>query len=189
MGKKQGARAWLAVYNYCPGGYMRRKTFLASIVCGLIAFAFQPMPAAAAAPSLAGSWQFTLTPTAPPTPPVVPIPGRATVTTDGSVIETDGSEFVPNPPSATPINAATPGHGIWQLANTPTSLYVEYISLILNTDGSLFARNVTTMFLALNAKGNQFSGSYTTDQVMGGNTKILSTGTVSGQLIPHVPLP
>ena len=122
---------------------MRRKTFLASIVCGLIAIAVQPTSAAAATPSLAGSWQFTLTPTAPPTPPVIQIPGLATFTTNGSVIETDGSEFVPNPPSTTPINASTPGRGIWQTANVPGSLYVEYISLVLNTDGSLFARNVT----------------------------------------------
>jgi hypothetical protein len=168
---------------------MSRKTLFASMVCGLIAIAFQPMSAVAATPSLAGSWQFTLTPTAPPTPPVIQIPGLATFTTNGSVIETDGSEFVPNPPSTTPINASTPGHGIWQTGNTPGSLYVEYISLVLNADGSLYARNVTTMLIALNTKGNQFSGSYTTDQVIGGVTKTLSNGTVNGQLIPHVPLP
>jgi hypothetical protein len=93
---------------------------------------------------------------APPTPPVIQIPGLVTFTTDGSAIETDGSEFVPNP-STTPINARTPGHGIWQTGPTPGSLYVEYISLVLNADGSLSARNVTTMLLALNSKGNQFS--------------------------------
>ena len=168
---------------------MRRKTFLASIVCGLIAIAVQPTSAAAATPSLAGSWQFTLTPTAPPTPPVIQIPGLATFTTNGSVIETDGSEFVPNPPSTTPINASTPGHGIWQTANVPGSLYVEYISLVLNTDGSLFARNVTAMFLTLNTKGDQFKGTYTRDQVIGSVTTTVSSGTVSGHLIPHVPLP
>jgi hypothetical protein len=170
---------------------MRSKMFLASIVCGLIAIAIQPISATAATPNLAGSWQFILTPTAPPTatPPVVEIPGLATFTTDGSVIETDGSEFVPNPPSATPTNSSTPGHGIWQLANTPVTLYVQYISLVLNPDGSLFARNITTMFLTENSKGNQFTGSYTTDQEMGGATKTLSSGTVSGQLIPHVALP
>jgi len=168
---------------------MSRRTLLASIVCGLIAIAVQPMSAVAATPSLAGSWQFTLTPTAPPTPPVIQIPGLATFTTDGSVVETDGSEFVPNPPSATPINPSTPGHGIWQLANTPVTLYVQYFSLVLNADGSLYARNVTAMFVTLNSKGNRFTGSYTTDQLIGGVTKTLSNGTVSGQLIPHVPLP
>ena len=170
---------------------MRRKTLLASIVCGLIAIAIQPMSAVAATPSLAGSWQFTLTPTTPPTstPPIAEIPGLATFTTDGSVIETDGSEFVANSPSATPTNPSTPGHGIWQLANTPVTLYVQYISLVLNADGSLFARNITTMFLSENSQGTQFSGSYTTDQEAGGVTKTVSSGTVKGQLIPHVPLP
>jgi len=120
---------------------------------------------------------------------VIEIPGLATFTTDGSVIETDGSEFVPSPPSAAPFNAATPGHGIWQIAATPGTLYVEYISLVLNADGSLFARNVTTMFLTLNTAGNQFTGTYTTDQVIGSITRVLSKGTVKGQLIPHIPLP
>jgi len=167
---------------------MRSRTFLASIVCGLIVIAVQPMSAAAATPTLAGSWQFTLTPTVPPTPPVIQVPGLATFTTDGSAIETDGSEFVPNP-STTTINAHTPGHGIWETGPTPGSLYVEYISLVLNLDGSLYAKDVTTMLVALNSKGTKFSGSYTTVQEVGTVTITLSSGAVSGQLIPHVPLP
>jgi len=159
---------------------MRRTVFFASIVCGLIAIAVQPKSAAAATPTLAGSWQFTLTPTTPPAPPDIQIPGLVTFTTDGSAIETDGWES---------INAHTPGHGIWQMANVPGSLYVEYVSLVLNTDGSLYAQNVTTMLLALNSKGNKFAGSYTTVQEIGGVTTTVSSGTVSGQLIPHVPLP
>jgi hypothetical protein len=167
---------------------MPRKTFLAAIVCGLIAIAVQPM--SAGTPSLAGSWQFTLTPTS-PTPPVLEFAGLVTFTTDGSAIETDGSEFasIPNASAAAP-KTGTPGHGIWQLGNTPTSLYVEYISLVLNKNGSLFARNVTTMLVTMDATtGTTFSGTYTIDQVIGTVTKTISSGTVSGELIPHVPLP
>jgi hypothetical protein len=169
---------------------MLRKTLFASIVCGLLAIANQPMWAAT--PSLAGSWQFTLTPTTPPpTSANFEIPGLATFTLDGSVIETDGSEYAPYPPSsAVAGKVSTPGHGIWQLANTPTTLYVKYISLVLDADGALYAMNVTTMFLTVNATTpSTFKGSYTTEQVMGTLTKILSSGAVSGQLIPHVPLP
>lgn len=167
---------------------MSTRTFLALIVCGLIAFAVQPM--SAATPSLAGSWQFTLTPTVPPTPPVTEIAGLATFTTDGSVIETDGSEIVSVSSSATPVaHPATPGHGIWQIGNTPISLFVQYFSLVFQPDGSLYAKNVTTMLVTLGSTGTTFSGSYTTDQVIGGVTKVLSTGTVSGTLIPHIPLP
>jgi hypothetical protein len=169
-----------------------RKTFLVSIICGLVAIAIQPMSAVAAKPTLAGSWQFTLTPTTPPTttPPVIEIPGLATFTTDGSVIETDGTEFAPSTMSASPVaTAGTPGHGIWQMANVPGSLYIEYISLVLNADGSLYAQNVTTMIVVLNTKGNQFTGGYTTDQTIGTLTRVVSSGTVSGRLIPHVPLP
>jgi len=168
---------------------MSIKRALASMVCGLIAWLAQPNSAAAATPNLTGSWQFTLTPTAPPTPPVVQIPGLATFTTDGSVVETDGAELVPMASSTTPTKVASPGHGIWQIANTPALLYVQYISLVVEADGSLYARNVTTMTLSMNTAGNQFTGSYTTDQVIGGVTKNLSAGTVSGQLIPHNPLP
>jgi len=173
---------------------MSRRTVFAYIVCGLIATIVQPivqpMSAAPATPSLAGSWQFTLTPTTPPTPPVVEIAGLATFTTDGSVIETDGSEFVPIPSATTPVaRPSTPGHGIWQLANTPITLYVQYFSLVFQADGALYAKYVTTMFVTLNNTGDLFTGTYTTDQVIGNVTKKLSSGTVSGQLMPHVPLP
>jgi hypothetical protein len=165
---------------------MPSKTLSASMLGGLIAISCQPL--SAATPSLTGSWQFTLTPTS-PTTAAPAIPGLATFTSDGSVIETDGSEFAPSSSSAV-VKVNTPGHGIWQLANTPITLYVKYLSLVLDADGSLYATNVTTMFLTVNATtGSSFTGSYTTEQVIGTVTKILSSGTVSGQLIPHVPLP
>lgn len=167
---------------------MSRRTLIGYIVCGLIVMALQSTPAAAATPNLTGSWQFTLTP-ASATPPVA-IPGLATFTTDGSVVETDGSEFAPGPLSTSPIAMPnTPGHGIWQMANTPETLFVQYISLVLESDGSLHARNITTMFLTMNSKGNQFTGTYATDQVTGTVTTLVSSGKVSGQLIPHIPLP
>jgi hypothetical protein len=59
----------------------------------------------------------------------------------------------------------------------------------LNPDGSLYAQNVTTMIVVLNTKSNQFTGGYTTDQTIGTLTRVVSSGTVSGRLIPHVPLP
>jgi len=169
---------------------MRSKAFLASIVCGLIAIAVQPKSAAAATPTLAGSWRFTLTPTVPPTPvvpPVIPIPGLVTFTPNGSTIETDGSEFAPSP--TTTVAAQTPGHGIWENGPTPGSLYVEYISLVLNPNGSLFGENVTTMLVSLSANGRAFMGSYTTVQEANGVTTTVSGGTVSGTLIPKIPLP
>jgi hypothetical protein len=167
---------------------MSKRTLFACVVfAGFLALV---QVLSAATPSLTGSWQFTLTATAPPTPPVVPIPGLATFTSDGSVIETDGSEFaLTASATAAPAKTSTPGHGIWQMANTPETLYVQYISLVLDTDGALYARRVTTMFLTMNAAGNMFSGTYTTDQVTGSVTTLLSSGTVTGQLIPHVALP
>jgi len=169
---------------------MSKKTFFTALMCGLIAISVQPL--LAAPPSLAGSWQFTLIPGASPaTTPAVEIPGLATFTADGSAIETDGSEFAAVPSStATPVKSSTPGHGIWQMANTPETLYVQYISLVLEPDGSLFARNITTMFLTVDPMtGSTFKGTYTTVQIMGTIAKVVSEGKVTGTLIPHVPLP
>ncbi|MGC9949155.1 MAG: hypothetical protein ABSF64_22540 [Bryobacteraceae bacterium] len=166
---------------------MSIRTFAASIVCGLLAIAVQPTSAAAATSGLTGSWQFTLTPTNTATPPVQ-YPGLATFTSDGSVIETDGSEFLKSVSTTPIVTVSSPGHGIWELGNTPITYVVQYISLVLDTDGALYARNITTMTLSVSST-NTFSGSYTTDQVIGSVTKVVSSGTVSGQLIPHSPLP
>jgi hypothetical protein len=45
-----------------PEDDMLRKTFIALIVCGLIAFAMNPLFAQQNASSLVGSWEFSLTP-------------------------------------------------------------------------------------------------------------------------------
>jgi hypothetical protein len=71
----------------------------------------------------------------------------------------------------------------------PGVLFVQYFSLVVEADGALYATNVTTMTVSLNSAGNQFTGSYTTDQLIGGQTKLISSGTVSGTLIPRNPLP
>jgi hypothetical protein len=165
------------------------KTFLATTVCGLIAMLTQPMSMAATAPSLAGSWQFSLTPTTTSTPG--PISGLATFTTDGSVIETDTSEIVPGLPS-TSNGAATygsPGHGIWQVGPAVINLYIEYISLVANADGSLNAKNVTTMIVTMDSTGSQFTGTYTTTEASTSGLSKTTSGSVKGQLIPHPALP
>lgn len=171
---------------------MSTKTLLTSIFCGLILLLAQPMSMTAATPTLAGSWQFTLTPTTPPTPTST-VPGLATFTKDGSVIETDGLEVAPG--IASTVNGlgyGTPGHGIWQLLPCLCGYYVQYISLVVDTNGALHAKNTTTMTVTVSASssGTQFSGAYTTVQVgPAGSVPKTTTGTVSGQLIPHPALP
>ena len=171
---------------------MFQKTFLASMICGLLAILAQPTSAAAASPSLAGSWQFSLTPTTPPTP-TAPIWGLATFTTDGSVVETDTSEVVPGTASTVGATASatygTPGHGIWQVAPAVTNLFVEYLSLVANPDGSLFSKKVTTMIVTLTSNGAQLAGTYTTTEALSSGTTTTTSGSVKGQLIPHPALP
>ena len=167
--------------------FMFRKTFLATIICGLVAILAQPMSLAAATPSLAGSWQITLTPTSAPIP--IAISGLATFTAEGSMVETDTSEVVPGVSSTGAPTYGTPGHGIWQVLPDLTGLYVQYISLVASADGSLYARNITTMTVTLNATGSQFSGSYTTAEASVSGVTTTTSGTVKGQLIPHPALP
>jgi hypothetical protein len=167
---------------------MTRKTLLTSIVCGLLVLIGQPMSLVAASPSLAGSWQFTLTPATPAS--TLSIPGLATLTTNGSLIETDGTEVSPGISAAPPAPTyGTPGHGIWQLGPCMCNYYVQYFSLVVNADGSLYATNVTTATVTLASTGTQFSGTYTTIQEAAGSTKEIASGAISGTLIPHPKLP
>ena len=63
---------------------------------GLSLSAVEPVAAQAAnLPSLAGSWQLTLTPVSPTASVPVRVAALATFTSDGSVIETDATEVVP----------------------------------------------------------------------------------------------
>jgi hypothetical protein len=160
------------------------RSLLAWFVCGAIFSVAQSTSSSSNPPNLTGSWQMTLIPAQPSTLPSMEIPGLATFTADGSVIETDGSEL-----ATAALHPSTPGHGIWQLANTPVTLFVQYISLVLDPNGALRAKNTTTMFLSMHRQANRFSGTYQTMQTTGRTTKMISSGTVRGQLIPHVQLP
>jgi hypothetical protein len=168
---------------------MFRKMLFAWMAMGL---ALAASPAGAASlPSLTGSWQLTFIPANSPTP-LASIPGLATFTKDGSVIETDGTELVPGPDLTIPT-AGSPGHGIWQPAPAVGTLYVQYISIVVNPNGSLFGKNVTTLTgvtLVKATTGTSFSGTYTTQFVSpSGVVGKTTTGKVEGALIPHPALP
>jgi hypothetical protein len=167
---------------------MSKRILLTALFCGLAALVSQPVPAKAASPALTGSWQFTLTPLGPT--PTVPIPGLATFTSDGSMTETDGLELISGPSSTTGKLSGSPGHGIWQLGPPMTYFYVQYDSLVVNPNGSLNATNKTTMNVSLTSTGMTFSGSYMTQTISPQGTVLKTvTGAVTGQLIPHPPLP
>jgi hypothetical protein len=105
------------------------------------------------------------------------------------MIETDSSEVAPVAPAVTALYA-TAGHGIWQPAPAFGNLYIQFISLMVNQNGSLYARKTVTMGGALDSTGNNFSGSYSF-VLADPNGGVLATGsgTVTGQRIPHPVLP
>ena len=149
--------------------------------CGLMAFALQPMLLAQTGgtlPSLTGSWQFTEQSNS---AAAATVSGLATFTSDGSVIETDTGEVAVR---------ATPGHGIWQPGPAFGSLYIQFISLLANPNGSLHSKKTVTMLVTPNAAGDQFSGEYSFEVVdPTGHVPTTGSGIVTGQQIPHPALP
>lgn len=167
---------------------MKSKIVMALLGLGAVLCALEPLTAQTP-PSLAGSWQFTLTPGNPePT-----IHALATFTSDGSVIETDSSEvaLIISPSARNGgARAGTAGHGVWQPAPAIGNLYIQFISLIVNQNATLYARKTVTIYGALDSNGNNFSGGYSY-VLADANGVTLSTGsgTVTGQRIPHPLLP
>ena len=173
---------------------MSTKLLLTPIVCGLLALVAQPKPLSAAKPSLAGSWTLRFVQSTPtPTPPVTEFPGLATFTADGSLVETDGSELAPHPSATVTGSAAfgSPGHGIWQLTPSMTGFYIQYLSFSVNANGTVNSTSITTATVSMTTStsgGTTISGDYTTTTTSGTITKV-SSGTLTGQLIPHPALP
>ncbi len=170
---------------------MKSKLVLALLILGTVWWGMGTLAAQGTAPSLAGSWQLTLT-SAHPSPPVTAptIYALATFTSDGSVIETDSSGGAL--PSATlrATTRTTNGHGIWQPAPAVGNLFIQFINLVVTESGGLYGRKTVTISGALDAAGNNFSGtySYVLADPAGG---VLATGSgmVTGQRIPHPALP
>jgi hypothetical protein len=175
------------------GGDMKRKLVIACMPFGLILSAIQPLAAQATNPSsLAGSWQLTLIPAGPPAsgPPVAPVPGLATFTSDGSVVETDATEVVPMMNAAGTAVYGTPGHGIWQPGPAIGNLFIQFISLMVNHNATLHAKKTVTITGRLDSTGNHFSGNYSYELVDPAGLVIATgSGTVTAEKIPHPALP
>jgi hypothetical protein len=172
---------------------MSGRVLFASIVGGLMILNLQPKSLLAAQPSLAGSWTLAFTPSAPASTPPVQTPGLATFTSDGSVIETDGTELAPGPPtSAGALSYGSPGHGIWQLLPSFTGFYILYDSISVDATGALYSISVTvaTVTVTTTTSATALKGQYTTTTTgPTGTAPRTVTGTIAGTLIPHPPLP
>ena len=171
---------------------MKSKLIIALVIFGAVLSGLEPLAAQSPTPPpLAGSWQFTLTPARSNPPTTAPtIYALATFTADGSTIEADSSEVAPISPAVTNGIRATAGHGIWQPAPAFGNLYIQFINLVVNSNGSLYARKTVTIGGALDSTGNNFSGSYSyvlTDP--NGGVLATGSGTAAGQRIPHPALP
>ena len=170
---------------------MKSKLVLALLILATVWWGMGTLAAQGTAPSLAGSWQLTLT-SGHPSPPVTAptIYALATFTSDGSVIETDSTGGTLPSTTLRTTARATNGHGIWQPAPAPGNLFIQFINLVVTENGGLYGRKTVTIAGALDAAGNNFSGiySYVLTDPAGG---VLATGSgmVTGQRIPHPALP
>jgi hypothetical protein len=172
---------------------MKRGLLFACISFGITLMGTQPVVGQTTnSSSLAGSWQLTLIPNSLPVaePPVAPISGLATFTSGGSVVETDATEAVPTVGSTGMAIYGTPGHGIWQPGPAIGNLFIQFVSLLVNHNGSLHAKKTVTMTGRLDSTGNQFSGNYSFE-VVDPTGRVIATGsgTVTAQRIPHPLLP
>jgi hypothetical protein len=170
---------------------MKTKLAIALLILGTALSGIESAIGQTTPPSLAGSWQLTFTPTAPnPTVSGPAFSGLATFTTDGSTIETDSSELSLIMPVATAAMRATPGHGIWQPAPATGHLFIQFISIVANGNGSLYARKTVTITGALDSSGNNFTGGYNYTVIDPRGTSLgMGSGTITGQRIPHPVLP
>ena len=168
---------------------MKRTSFFSSRVLILIFILGGCSFGQSVLPSLAGSWEFRLTPNPDATGSTRVVSGLATFTTDGSVIETDSSEVIPG--QILRETFATPGHGIWQPGPAAGNLFVQFTSIVTNPDGSLRAKKIYTMTVRLTANGTQFRGAYNFELVNpdGQHGLASGSGTVTGQLMVHPLLP
>src|SRR6476619_1036292 len=140
---------------------MKSKLIISLLILAAALSGIMALASPATTPSLAGSWQLTLTPSGPTPTNAPPIQALATFTSDGSVIETDSSEVALISPSVVATSMrATPGHGIWQPAPAIGNLFIQFISLVVNPNQTVYARKTVTIFGALDAAGNNFSGTY-----------------------------
>ncbi|HYL99002.1 MAG TPA: hypothetical protein VEZ90_08615 [Blastocatellia bacterium] len=168
---------------------MPRRILAALVLCTIAGFVAQP--AFAQTPSILGTWQMTLIPNTPPSPPTIPVAALGTFHADNTAEATGGGVLVGPIPSSgtTTLDGPTPALGYWSPGPGPSStLFVlQFTSLITNENGSLFATRSFTATVNVNANNNQFSGSYsftitdTTDTVIE-----TGSGSISGKLIPRI---
>ena len=162
---------------------MLRKTFVQVTLCGLLFLGSHVVAGAQAATakhSLVGSWEFTEQPNS-NAAEAFAVAGLATFLPSGNVIETDTSEAA---------LGLTPGHGIWQPSPVFGHLFIRFTSLVANRDGSLRAKRIVTMTVALNSTGDEFTGGYSFE-VVDPTAHVITTGsgTVDGRLMVHPLLP
>lgn len=171
-----------------------KYTLLLAIISALALTVSLNQPIAAQGsnpPSLAGSWQLTLSQTNPTPSTAEPIEGLVTFTTDGSLVETDAAEISLTPTAATRAGASgTPGHGIWQAGPAFGNYYVQFVSLLITPLGRLQARRAVTITGNLDSSGNNFAGNYSA-QIFdpAGHVTGTTSGTVAAAKMVHPLLP
>jgi hypothetical protein len=161
---------------------MPRTILAAFTLCGLLLLPIHPVSRAQNGTngSPAGSWEFTATPD-PSTSAGAQFSGLATLTSDGSVIETDTSE---------PALRLTPGHGTWQTSPAAGRWFIRFTNLTANRNGSLRAKRILTLTMELNSTGDQFSGGYSFEIAdPSGQAITTGPGTMTGQLMVRPLLP
>ena len=172
---------------------MKLKLLLASVFLGMILLASPRLGAQTVTPpSLPGSWQLTFVPVSPTptTVPAVQIPGLATFTADGSLVETDATEVTPEAAATNSATGGTPGHGTWQTGPAAGNFFIQFMSLVVNHTGVLQDRRIVTITGTIDNTGNRFTGTYESHLTSpAGHVTGTTMGGFTADRITHPELP
>jgi hypothetical protein len=132
-------------------------------------------PKASKANALVGAWTANfLSVDNPPSFP--PIPVLITFTSDGTLIEGDGSQVVPIPPPPDTAQIfGTTGHGVWHFVSG-NRFTIKFIQFGVNSDSSLAAQGTLEFSLELDGARNTFHG-VGTFKFVDGSGNVLAEGS------------
>ena len=128
---------------------INRLRFTLSIMITVFAFCAVAHAQDQSQQSIAGSWQITVSPVA-SGPQFPPFPGLMTISADGTLVESDGSNNAvpvspPNPFCNCTVVGIDQGHGVWKKVGD-RKYQIKFLQIAVNTDDSSLVLTNTLQF-------------------------------------------
>ena len=110
--------------------------------------------------TLVGSWQFTVSPIKGDPNQFAPYPGLVNLSSDNTLIESDGSSLVPTPAGVVIPSAiyTSGGYGVWRAVGARKFELVAVQIGVSDADSTLVGKNTLRFAVTLSKDGKSFSG-------------------------------